>query len=211
MKFLLNNSYHIYNRGNNKNNIFFNRGNYFYFTYKIRKYLLPHCSILAYCLMPNHFHFLIFVDRNIGGTDYINEPSHLDQSNRATDLPISKGLRILLSSYSQAVNIQQKRTGNLFQQNTKIKCISDIPCDNFSYNYYDFICFNYIHQNPLKAKLVKKIEDWEFSSFRDYIGLRKGTLCNLKLAYKIITNLEKETLYKMSYENLIKEDVDKIF
>ncbi|MBC8486731.1 MAG: transposase [Ignavibacteria bacterium] len=201
MKFLFENSYHIYNRGNNKNNIFFNSENYFYFIYKIRKHLLPHCSILAYCLMPNHFHFLIFVDRNIGGTD----------SNRATDHPISKGLRILLSSYSQAINIQQKRTGNLFQQNTKIKCISDILCDNISNNYYDYICFNYIHQNPLKAKLVQRIEDWEFSSFRDYIGLRKGTLCNLNLAFNIITNLEKENLYKMSYESLTEEDVNKIF
>jgi putative transposase len=41
--------------------------------------------------------------------------------------------------------------------------------------------FHYIHQNPVKAGLVKKMEEWEFSSFRDYLGLRDETLCNTKL------------------------------
>ena len=40
-------------------------------------------------------------------------------------------------------------------------------------------CFNYIHQNPVKAGLVKNAEDWEFSSFRDYLGFRNGNLVNL--------------------------------
>ena len=209
MKYLSNHSYHIYNRGNNKNEIFFNRGNYLFFIRKIRKHLLPHCHLLAYCLMKNHFHFLIY--KKTGGTDFLKEQAHVEQTNRATDHPISKGLRILLSSYSQAVNIEQKRTGNLFQQNTKAKCLSDIRKNNAPGGYYDYVCFNYIHQNPVKAKLVKKIEDWEFSSFRDYIDLRKGTLCNKSIAFELITNLEKKNLYKMSYDTLNDEDVNMIF
>jgi len=211
MKFSSGYSYHIYNRGNNKNKIFFNRENYLYFIGKIRKHLLPHCHLLAYCLMPNHFHFLIFLKTKIGGTDYTKKPAHIEQTNRATDHPISKGLRILLSSYSQAVNIKQKRTGNLFQQNTKVKCISDIQKNNAPSSYYDYVCLNYIHQNPVKAKLVKKIEDWEYSSFRDYIDLRKGTLCNKSIAFKLIAKIEEKSMYTMSYETLNDEDVNMIF
>lgn len=51
--------YHVYNRGNNRQTIFFNDKNYLYFLGKVKKYLYPNCDILAWCLMPNHFHFLI--------------------------------------------------------------------------------------------------------------------------------------------------------
>ena len=51
--------YHVYNRGNNKQLIFFNDNNYLYFLQKIREQLLPVADILAWCLMPNHFHILI--------------------------------------------------------------------------------------------------------------------------------------------------------
>ena len=51
---------------------------------------------------------------------------------------------------------------------------------------YPFICFHYIHQNPLKAGLVKRMEDWEMGSFQDYAGLRNGTLCNRKIAQELL-------------------------
>lgn len=59
MKFVENEIFHVYNRGNQKQPIFFNRGNYLYFLQKVRYHLFPICDILAYCLMPNHFHFFI--------------------------------------------------------------------------------------------------------------------------------------------------------
>lgn len=45
---------------------------------------------------------------------------------------------------------------------------------------YAVTAFHYIHQNPMQAKLVKKMETWEFSSFRDYTGFRNGDLCKKK-------------------------------
>ena len=85
---------------------------------------------------------------------------------------LSEGIRNAIKPYTKAINKQNKTTGSLFQQNTKAKCLSK------GGNNYDYICIHYIHQNPLKAKLVKKMEDWDYSSFKDYCGLRKGTLCN---------------------------------
>ncbi len=62
MDFVSQNIYHIYNRGNNKQLIFFKEANYIYFLGKIRKFVTPHCELLAYVLMPNHFHLLVQAD-----------------------------------------------------------------------------------------------------------------------------------------------------
>jgi putative transposase len=48
------------------------------------------------------------------------------------------------------------------------------------------VCFNYVHQNPVKAGMVRKITDWEFSSARDYAGLRSGTLINRSVASEYV-------------------------
>ena len=56
-----NHIYHIYNQGNNRQKIFFNRENYLYFLKKVKQHILPYADILAWCLMPNHFHLLVAV------------------------------------------------------------------------------------------------------------------------------------------------------
>ena len=190
-----NNFYHIYNRGNNHQPIFFNRDNYIFFIKKARNHLLSYVNIVSYCLMPNHFHFLVY------SKDY--------NSNKSIDFYSS--LRIMLSSYTRAINKQENRDGSLFQQKTKIKLISD---DNSVTNWNGgnsngdpFICFHYIHQNPWKAGLVKKMEDWEMSSFKDYAGLRNGSLCKKVIAYDLLdipknVNAFMEQSYKVK---IIKE------
>lgn len=57
----------------------------------------------------------------------------------------------------------------------------------------------YIHQNPMKAGLVGKMETSQYSSFRYYCGLRKGTICNKDLAFQLL-NLNREKVYSLSYE-----------
>ncbi len=153
--------YHIYNRGNNKQLIFYNKDNYHFFLKKIRKHILPHVEIVAYCLMPNHFHLMVQPR-----LDFIQ-------------VNFSHDLKILLRSYARAVNNQERKTGSLFQQNTKIKPLKT------GLNY-PFICFHYIHQNPMKAGLVSKMEKWEMSSFRDYMGTGSEILCNKGLAYDLL-------------------------
>ena len=53
--------YHIFNQGNNREKIFFSRENYLFFLTKIKAHILPHADVLAWCLMPNHFHLMIYV------------------------------------------------------------------------------------------------------------------------------------------------------
>lgn len=53
--------YHIYNQGNNKQKIYYSDENYIFFLRKIKKHILPFADILAWCLMPNHFHLMVYV------------------------------------------------------------------------------------------------------------------------------------------------------
>ena len=91
--------YHLYNRGNNKQVIFFQERNYDFFKQKALRELGSQVDILAYCLMPNHFHFLI-------STKTTFDPKKFSDS-----------LRTLLSSYTRAILKQEGITGSLFQQN----------------------------------------------------------------------------------------------
>lgn len=117
---------------------------------------------------------------------------------------LSEGFRNLLSSYTQAINKQTKRTGSLFQQNTKSKCLSDGD------ENYAAIAFHYVHQNAFKAGLVTSMEAWPYSSFQDYAGIRKGTLCNKQLAFELL-GLREETFYQESYAVIIPDLITKIY
>ncbi len=192
------NIYHIYNRGNNKQVIFFNHKNYLFFQQKIKKELTPYCSILAYCLMPNHFHFMIYTKKE--GCQLLNEtetrPTTLSGQTSSKKMQVlTRKIGTLLSSYTRAINIEQNRTGSLFQQKTKAKSLLNTDQN------YPKVCFHCIHQNPLKAKLVDKIEDWEYSSFRDYTSFRKGKLPDIKLCRELVRISEnQQELYKESYD-----------
>ncbi len=200
--------YHIYNRGNNKQTLFFNRENYIYFLQKVRTHIRPHCEILSYCLMPNHFHFLIYADeRTIQPVPPLQAVPRVQvatsQNHKTT---FSEGWRIALSSYTQAINKQERRTGSLFTQNTKSKQVSD----DWMQLDYRLCCFSYIHQNPVISRLAEKAEDWEFSSFRDYMGLRNGTLCNMPLAFKLL-GFDKSYLEKLHAQKWDDKIINGIF
>ena len=192
MKFIPDNLYHIYNQGNNQQQIFSSDEDYLIFLRIIRNCISPHAEMIAYCLMPNHFHFLIYTD------DRANKI--IKQGGLFID-PVTNGLRKLLSGYARIFNKENNKTGSLFRQKTKHNCLSEIIIPSNSVNTqqdYYFNCFHYIHQNPLRAGLVKRLEDWEYSSFKDYALLRNGTLCNKELASKFCS-YEPETFIKTSY------------
>lgn len=204
MKFEENNIYHIYNRGNNHASIFFDEENYLFFLQKLKKELTPYCKILAYCLMPNHFHLMVWVLPK--GCEDITRPTTQSGQTSGEMQVLTRKTGTLLSSYTRVINKQQNRTGSLFQQKTKAKCLTQ------SGENYPKICFHYIHQNPLRAKLVTKMEDWEFSSFKDYVALRNGTLAEIKFCKeKIEIAITPEELYQESYSIISEEVIDKLY
>lgn len=227
MNFTSDSIYHIYNRGNQQQKIFFNRENYLFFLKKMRVELSPYCEFINYCLMPNHFHWLVKTS-----VPYIRQTSWSGQTDLQNIHPDSFNNKIfirrianLLSSYSQAINKQNGTTGGLFQKKTKAKLIMSLdegpvrplgavrrvqPIGEIYHD--DFLCaFNYNHQNPWKARLVKRIEEWEFSSMRDYAGFRNGTLCNQKLGHELLGITNSAEFMRMSYETLNPERIRRIF
>ncbi len=178
---------HVYNRSNEL--LFYNRDNYLFFIKKIRNYILPYADILAYCLMPNHFHIILKV--NAEGVKFSKLKKREDMQL------LSQSFGTLLSSYTQALNNQIGRKGNLFAHKTKAKILNNAKDD------YALNCFMYVHQNPMLAKLIDRIEDWEFSSFPDYIGKRNGTLVNIQLGMDIF-QINQEQIHKLT--NLLIQD-----
>ena len=99
MKFLKGNFYHIYNRGCNKEPIFFKEENYLYLLRKFKKtYKKYGANIIAYCLMPNHYHILV---------------------EQKIEVPLSEWIRSIFIGYTQAINKQQNRKGTLFEGRAK--------------------------------------------------------------------------------------------
>jgi putative transposase len=137
--------HHLYNRGANKAKIFFNDADYKIFGKRLHKYKKKYLvEVLCYCLMPNHFH--IFARQTL------------------EEYPLSKFISALTNSYTKSINKKYSRTGVLFQGRTKNKIIHDETA--FSH------LVRYILLNPVKAKLCKKFEDYEYSSAKELLGLK---------------------------------------
>ncbi|MDZ4806669.1 MAG: transposase [Bacteroidota bacterium] len=201
MPFTPNNIYHVYNQGNNRQKIFFTRKDYITFLNLYKRLFSDNCSTIAGCLMPNHFHFMIYTDERCD--------TKIKQCGIYLD-PITNNIRKLLSGYARIFNTQYQQTGSVFRQKTKGKCLSAIeikPDSSYLIQDYYVNCFHYIHQNPLIAKLTQRLEDWEFSSFKDYAGFREGTLCQKELAV-LHCGYNLENFIEKSYELVDKKLID---
>lgn len=163
MSFEVNRFYHVYNRGNNKEKIFFTDSNYHFFLKKVKAELASCCDIIAYCLMPNHYHLLIFF-----GEQHANFRQSIGMQN------LQRKIGTLQSSYTRAINKQKGRVGSLFQARFKIVEIESLQ--------QAITCFNYIHRNPIKAGLVDDLRLWH-SSFKEYHTSTEG-LCNQEIAHQ---------------------------
>jgi REP element-mobilizing transposase RayT len=184
MTYYENQYYHIYNRTNNEEALFRSEENYLFFLKKYRYYLDDYLDTIGYCLMPTHFHFLVRVKRI--------EPS---EGLKPSEGLINRRIGTLLNSYAQAFNKMWDRHGNLFNQKTKAKPVSS--------DSYLITLLTYIHQNPIRSGLVKKAEEWLFSSYQDYIDLRKGTLPNKEL---ILSMIKKEELKEFTETRLLETE-----
>ncbi|MEP7127249.1 MAG: hypothetical protein ABI729_00215 [Chitinophagales bacterium] len=216
MNFIPGNVYHIYNRGNQQQQIFYSRENYIFFLNKMRKTILPYCDFLSYCLMPNHFHWLVRAKEEVEILRLREEIHRMTQSHPMNRSNLNHEIGVLLRSYTRALQKQKEFTGSLFQQKTKAKEVlsfdnSIVTAPHNSINDDLFTCFNYVHQNPWKAGLVKRLEEWEFSSFRDYAGFRNGTLCNQKMGFDLLRIKTRKEFLKVSYEVIDMELLNRIF
>jgi REP element-mobilizing transposase RayT len=139
--------YHIFNRGANKQKLFLCPSNYAFIIRKMNQFIRFGVGVIAYCLMPNHYHFL------------------LRQEN---EYPVNQFIQSIFNSYSKAFNVMYNRKGTLFEGPFKAVGILEE-------NYLIHLC-RYIHRNPLEAGLVEKLTDWPYSNYPEWINKRTGNL-----------------------------------
>lgn len=156
--------YHIYNRANGNEKIFKSAENYDFFLRQYKKHLFPVVDTYCYCLMPNHFHFLV---KTRSDQEILSLESYTVFKKK--EIFISKQFSNLFSSYTQAFNKQQGRRGNLFMRAFKRKEIKD--------ETYLKKLIHYIHFNPVNAGLCQGPMDWKHSSYKSLIS-KYPTLLN---------------------------------
>ncbi len=176
--------YHIYNRGNNREGVFFEVDNYVYFLRGIKKYLRPVADVMAYCLMPTHYHLLIRVKR-AGQTSEVLKTSEVSN--------VSRAMQKLSISYTKAINKRFDRVGSLFQGAFQAKHIQNR-------HHLCNLCV-YIHANPVKDGLVACVEDWPYSNYPEWLGERNGTLVDPAF---IQAHFDSPTAYKALIAEYIK-------
>ena len=135
--------YHIYNRGNNRQSIFFQPENYLYFLGRVKKYIIPLAKVVAYCLMSTHYHLLVRLQTSEVLREHIRSETKVDQTS---EVSLSRAMMRLSVSYTKAINKRFERVGSLFQRQFQAK-----PVQN--YHHLLNLCV-YIHANPVKDGLV---------------------------------------------------------
>jgi REP element-mobilizing transposase RayT len=165
--------YHIYNRGINSEKIFDSKENYLFFLRKFTTYVNPVCDVYAYCLMPNHFHFIIKVKSELEIKNFSkvstftkDDLGKQEKGLHSFDSIVSKQIGKFISSYSQAYNKVTNRHGALLESPFKRK---RIVTEEYLKNL-----IIYIHLNPTELK--QEIDKYQFSSFSSILSHFKTNL-----------------------------------
>lgn len=159
--------YHVYNRGNRKKDIFFDKGDYVYFLKKVRQYKDEYeVKVIAYCLIPNHFHFVL-------------------QQKKGP--PISEFMRHITRDYAIFINNKYELAGRLFQGPFKVRAVES--------EAYLLHLTRYIHLNPLDIGVQKELlATYPWSSYLEYIGVRHGSLPEFSSIIEGVENYEEYVL-----------------
>ena len=167
-KFHENVHYHIYNRSINRVNLFQKDKNYYYFLKKWELLIHPFFETKAYCLMPNHFHFLVSVKpmndeiRDIIKGQLTSKSRKLLNEEIGYNEFLEDQFKRLFSSYALAFNKQEGRRGSLFQKRFK-----RVSLNTESRLWHTLA---YVHHNPIHHKFVKNYQDWKFSSYTIFLS-----------------------------------------
>lgn len=145
--------YHIWNRGVDRTTIFRGDENYRYLLGLYIHHIEPVAETYAYCLLPNHFHFLVRTRTEEAQRAY----RQAIQVGLARCLPPSQAFSNLFNAYVRAFNNRYGRTGGLFEDRFGRKPVTT--------DAYLAKLVVYIHQNPVKHGLVERPEEWVYSSY----------------------------------------------
>jgi len=163
--FLPNKYYHFFNRAIGNEKIFVTEGNYYFFLDKLKLYITPIADIYCYCLLPNHYHFLIKIKNEVEIDGYkllLKESNRLQNDFHNIEDFIMQQFSNFHNSYTKALNKLFTRKGRLFLESFQRKEIVEE-------SYFTKI-IHYIHTNPIHHGFVKDFKDWRFSSYNSLLS-----------------------------------------
>ena len=172
--------YHIYNRGNNGENIFIAERNYSYFLNLYLKHVEPVAETFAYCLLRNHFHLCVRIRDETPGRFSDDDQQRLAASKTVSmTLPAdvmktcqvytaSQAFSNLFNAYTKSINKAYGRTGSLFKKPFQRREIASPQ--------YLLRVIHYIHWNPQKHSFVDDFRDWPYSSYQALLSDKPTTL-----------------------------------
>ena len=140
--------YHLYNRGRSRLSICHDHHDYLDIIDKLKTYSRKYCiAVIAYALLPNHFHFLV----------------RQDNAPRASLLP-----QRIFNGYSKTYNKKYRHSGTIFEGRVKAKPVQ-------AEAYLLHLC-RYIHANPVLHGFARTVDDWVYTNYPEWMGTRDGTL-----------------------------------
>ena len=190
-------SYHIFNHANGSENIFREEENYRYFLQQYTKYLGDVVDTYAYCLMPNHFHFLV----GVRSMEVLKSTFPKFETLEKLEKLVSKQFSNFFSSYTQSFNKVYGRRGSLFIKNFKRTPILD------ERQWQE--TFLYVHLNPVKHGFVKNHTDWKWSSCHAYQHKEKASLLDRSYYLNFFDGWEHiESMMEMKKEWLMNKELE---
>lgn len=160
--------YPIFNRGNNKENLFIEETNYFHFLKLIKEHILNIADVYGYCLMKNHFHIVIKIKPKEEIPEKFIDKLHQPFSN-------------LFNAYTKAYNKKYNREGSLFKVRFKRQRIEN--------EQYLRNAILYCHLNPIKHKFENDFKRYKYSSYQSLIS-NKITLLKRNEVFELFGGIE---------------------
>lgn len=170
-----NSVFHVFNHATDEHLLFYDDQDYEFFLIALGKQLenIP-ASIVAFCLMPNHYHFLI----------------RQDSENK-----IYKIFNYAFVSYARYYNRKYKRKGRIFRSPLQHKKVID-------QSYLIQLC-KYIHLNPVYAGLVEEPEEWEYSNYKEWVNKRDELFFTKEIRNYYFRNVNDYISFLNSFHNVI--------
>ncbi len=206
---LPNSYYHIYNRGNNKQRIFYKEKNYPYFLLKFATYMSAYVDLFAYCLLPNHFHLLVriktveeILESAINDFPLINQKARrlwdFPSSNTSffnkkkvalTDIlqmDITEDMQIKIASWAVMERIRIWLMGYAKAINKQEKLEGSLFRKNIrrkeaeEIDYLKYLIW-YIHNNPVHHNLFHSLQEYSHSSYQSLISNKPTKLKRMEV------------------------------
>ncbi len=180
--------YHVYNRGNNSSDLFYEKDNYLHFLRLYKKYMEAVVDTFVWVLLKNNFHLLIYIKEQ---NEIETEKLSYSTIDKPKIVSASKQFLHMFNAYTQSINERHKRTGSLFEKKFRRKEVT-------SEKYFQNLIY---YNKPVKHGFADSMNVYPWSSYETIISKRKTKL-QRKRVIEMFDNLNNFKYYHSRKQNL---------